>query len=150
SDIMSIGGICGGVYPEDYEFIFRCYQTGFRIIGSDDITHLWRDHTLRTSRTSENYKDNRFLELKISQFLIDKNYVNSAITVWGAGTKGKMVSNDLINRGIHFNWVTNNDKKIDVNIYGKILFNPYDGVYPVGSVALIATTQDHVLIERFC
>ena len=41
--------------------------------------------------------------------------------VLGAGSKGKLLAQKLIDMKVEFKWLTNNPKKIGHDIYGKIL-----------------------------
>ena len=43
------------------------------------------------------------------------------LELWGAGKKGKEVARFLIEKGIEFDWLSNNDKKIGKEVYGVIL-----------------------------
>lgn len=121
SDFDHIGGFGSDRYPEDYDLAFRMYHHGLRVIPSDQILHHWRDYPHRTSRTHENYADNRFLELKVDYFLEIDHQKDRPLVLWGAGKKGKLIAQLLIARGIHFIWVTDNPKKIGKEIYSHIL-----------------------------
>ena len=80
--------------------------------------HLWRDYDDRTSRTSEHYAENYFLDLKMSYFLKIDYHTDRNLVVWGAGKKGKQIAQKLIDQNISFNWICNNKKKIGKHIYG--------------------------------
>lgn len=126
SDLMSIGAFDSNRYPEDYDLAFRMYQHQICVIPSSDLTlHLWRDHGDRASRNDENYKDNRFLSLKIEYFTKLDYIDDQPLVLWGAGTKGKLIAQELIQRDINFDWITDNSKKIGHNIYGKELKSTY-------------------------
>ncbi|MFT6152012.1 MAG: hypothetical protein ACJAY9_001410 [Flavobacteriales bacterium] len=43
------------------------------------------------------------------------------LELWGAGKKGKEVARFLIEKGIEFDWLSSNDKKIGKEVYGVIL-----------------------------
>lgn len=116
-----IGGFRSETYPEDYDLCFRMYEHGVNIISSPNIVHHWRDHGSRTSRNHENYADNRFLDLKLIYFQKIEVTKHQDIILIGAGKKGKTVAKFLLNQEISFSWVTNNSKKIGIDIYGKIL-----------------------------
>lgn len=119
-DLLSVGGF-GSNYPEDYDLLFRFYQAEFLVKGTKEVTHHWRDHQERASRNDEHYLDQNFLELKIKWFLdIDFDETKDLI-VFGAGKKGKLVAKKLIKKGVCFQWLTNNAKKVGVDIYGVIL-----------------------------
>lgn len=117
-DLLKAGGFESDIYPEDYDLAFRFYKNGYKCIPTNETLHYWRDYDTRTSRTHENYADNRFLDLKLRYF--DKLHRNeeSRLVVWGAGTKGKIIAKWLLDAHIPFSWVCDNDKKIGKDIYG--------------------------------
>ncbi|MDO7172825.1 glycosyltransferase family 2 protein [Mariniflexile sp. AS56] len=111
------------LYPEDYDLTFRFYKHQFKCIPCDVVLHQWRDYSTRTSRTHIHYAQNHFTELKLRHFLdIDYN-IEKTITIWGAGTKGKLMASLLIEKDIPFEWICDNPKKIGKAIYGKTLKN---------------------------
>jgi len=117
SDFEKCGGFRSNIYPEDYDLAFRFYKNNLRCIPSKRILHYWRDHQSRASRTSEHYKENSFIELKINYFLeLDYNK-NKPLVVWGAGKKGKKIARLLLKLGIEFDWLCDNHKKIGKHIY---------------------------------
>lgn len=116
----SIGAFEPDIYPEDYDLIFRANLAGAEPILSRKITHHWRDHQTRASRTDENYADNTFFDLKLYYFLKLHSPENE-IGLYGAGKKGKTLAQKLLYKGISFRWFSNNKKKIGKDIYGVIL-----------------------------
>ena len=123
TDFDKCGAFNSDVYPEDYELVFRLYQKGIEIAGVDEEIHLWRDYQIRTSRTDDNYKDNRFIELKISKFIEIDYDSNKELVVLGAGKKGKKIAHFLAENQIEFRWLCNNPNKIGKDIYGVIMQN---------------------------
>ncbi|NNF32658.1 MAG: glycosyltransferase family 2 protein [Saprospiraceae bacterium] len=109
------------VYPEDYDLVFRMKERGLKIAGINKVLHQWRDHSDRSSRNSEHYADNRFTGLKLQYFIKHELKNDEIPIVWGAGKKGKSIARKLLGRKINFNWITDNDQKIGVNIYDKII-----------------------------
>lgn len=122
-DFETCGGFSSNVYPEDYDLVFRFYKHKLNVISTDKVLHLWRDSPGRASRNNDNYKDNRFLDIKINRFL-DLDYKKEIqLILWGAGKKGKLLADKLQKRQIPFNWICNTPTKIGKDIYGKILEN---------------------------
>ena len=120
-DFEASGGFNSNLYPEDYELTFRFYKQGLKVVAVKEVIHHWRDYAARTSRTDSNYADNYFIQLKLNYFL-ELDYDNSReLELWGAGKKGKEVARFLIEKGIEFDWLSNNDKKIGKEVYGVIL-----------------------------
>jgi len=137
-------------YPEDYDLCFRMYEAGLKVVTSEYILHLWRDHSNRASRNDDNYADNRFLDLKLYYFLKLERKLSSDVSktsdelldaapyssdilkmsdekplvIWGAGKKGKMIAQYLLEKDVDFHWVCENDRKIGVDIYGVKLHSP--------------------------
>ncbi|MRH99706.1 glycosyltransferase [Kriegella sp. EG-1] len=110
-------------YPEDYDLAFRFYKNKLKCIPCSEILHLWRDYNYRTSRTSEHYAQNYFLEIKLRYFLELENHSNGVIAIWGAGNKGKVIAKKLKELGINFYWYCDNPKKIGKEIYGTTLLH---------------------------
>ncbi|MFD2823663.1 glycosyltransferase family 2 protein [Lacinutrix iliipiscaria] len=110
-------------YPEDYDLTFRFYKHNFTCIPCNKVLHKWRDYSTRTSRTHEHYAQNYFLDIKLHYFLeLDHNPLQP-LTIWGAGTKGKSIAKSLIDKGISFYWICDNQKKIGKHIYEQELLN---------------------------
>ena len=67
-DMDRVGAFDPLVYPEDYDLCFRFYRAGLRVVGLDKVLHHWRDRSERISRTWEEYRDNRYFDLKLRYF----------------------------------------------------------------------------------
>ncbi|MFX0557996.1 glycosyltransferase [Maribacter sp. CXY002] len=106
-------------YPEDYDLAFRFYANKLKVIPCDTILLHWRDYDTRTSRTSEHYAQNYFLDIKLHYFLKLDYQPLKTLVVWGAGNKGKTIAKVLLEQNIDFHWVCDNPKKIGKEIYGK-------------------------------
>lgn len=117
-DFEKCGGFEHNTYPEDYDLAFRMYQNNLKVIGLGKVLHHWRDSDNRASRTDDNYKDNRFLELKTKYFLSTDYNHDVKLILWGAGKKGKEIAQLLLKDKIDFQWVCNSQSKIGHSIYG--------------------------------
>ena len=137
-----IGGFKSNTYPEDYDLCFRMYEHGVNIVSSPKIVHHWRDHGSRASRNDENYADNRFLDLKLAYFQKIENPKYEDTILIGAGKKGKSIAKYLINKMIPFSWVTNNAKKIGIDIYGKVLQDYYQKPFDSNQTAILITVAN--------
>lgn len=111
-DFDACGGFSASCYPEDYDLVFRMYQSGLKPIGSSQILHLWRDHPERTSRNSIHYQTQTFFELKLKYLFQVENLEDKNIVIWGAGKKGKVLAAHLRKMDRAFHWVCNNERKI--------------------------------------
>jgi hypothetical protein len=117
-DFDGVGAFDPIIYPEDYDLCFRMYRKGLKIIGIDKILHHWRDRSNRISRTWDEYKDNRYFEMKLRFFYeIDRDR-NRPLVLWGAGRNGKDMAKMLQSYDDSFYWVCDNEKKIGKDIYG--------------------------------
>ena len=138
-DFDGCGGI-GNVYPEDYDLAFRMKEYGLKVKPVKKVIHQWRDHDSRASRNDDNYKDNRFLDLKVFHFLKQDRNENQGLTLIGAGKKGKIISQLLSKNRVEFCWATNNPRKIGVNIHEKVLIS--ENEIPDNSQLLIGVAGD--------
>ena len=123
-DLDDCGAFGSDLYPEDYDLCFRFFMGGLKCIPSNEILHLWRDHSERASRNDAHYLDNRFIELKVHYFARMMKDTERPIVLWGAGKKGKLIATHFIERGIEFHWITNNKKKIGLSIYDHLIIGP--------------------------
>ncbi len=117
-DFDAIGAFDPLVYPEDYDLCFRMYRHKLKVIGIDSILHHWRDRSNRISRTWEEYKDNRYFDLKTRFFYELDRDRNRPLVLWGAGKNGKDMARILLAHNDQFHWVCDNERKIGKDIYG--------------------------------
>ena len=90
-------------------FVFDSIKLGLTIIGIDKILHHWRDRSDRISRTWEEYKDNRYFELKLRFFYeLDRDQTRPLV-LWGAGKNGKDMAKLLQAYDDTFHWVCDNE-----------------------------------------
>lgn len=125
SDLERCGAFEPDRYPEDYDLAFRFYDAKLTCIPCNEVLHYWRDYNTRTSRTSEHYAENYFLDLKLYYFLRLDYRQSKTLVIWGAGKKGKEIAKSLITLEMSFEWICNNPKKIGKDIYG-ITLKHYD------------------------
>lgn len=154
SDFDKCGGFQPDVYPEDYDLAFRFRQAGFKIASVPKVIHHWRDYGNRTSRTDDNYADNRFLALKVQHFLAQDKATAQPLILWGAGRKGKKIAQLLQAQNVTFQWICNNPKKIGKDIYGvllesmKVLSTPSIGQVIVAISTVEGASEIEDLIEK--
>ena len=118
-DLERAGSFFSNRYPEDYDLAFRFYESGLKCIPCNETLHYWRDYSHRTSRTSEHYAQNYFLDIKLTYFLKLEHDNQRPLVLWGAGNKGKTLAKSLLEKQIAFTWVCNNSNKIGLDIYDK-------------------------------
>lgn len=120
-DLDAAGAFDANVYPEDYDLAMRFYQQHYKIAPVPEVVMRWRDHPLRTTRNSETYADNRFLQFKVDWFLkADRDY-ERPLVLWGAGAKGKHIARMLGEKNVAFRWMTNNPNKVGQHIHNVVL-----------------------------
>lgn len=142
SDFEKCGGFDSDIYPEDYDLVFRFYEIGLKCLPCDEVLHLWRDYSVRASRTSDLYADNRFLDIKCFYFLKLNFDENRSLVVWGAGRKGKAIARYLIDKNVSFHWLCNNPKKIGKDIYG-VLMQPENYLEMLDNPQVIVAVANH-------
>ncbi len=120
-DLIACGAFDVDRYPEDYDLCFRFYEKGLKITSVNELLHFWRDHPERTSRNSPTYANQEYFDLKMPWFLKLDYDAARPLVLWGTGKKGKVLAKKLIAAKIPFVWVTNNVRKIGVNIYGQMV-----------------------------
>lgn len=146
-DFDKIGGFNSCTYPEDYDLAFRMYKAKLNIVSTTEVVHQWRDYETRTSRTHENYKDNRFLELKIDYFLSLDYNKDKTLVLQGAGKKGKFIAKKLLEKNVKFIWTCGVPSKIGHNIYGVILKDSKEEQAKAQIIVAIANIEEQDRIK---
>ncbi len=135
-DFDAVGAFDPIIYPEDYDLCFRFYRYGLKIVGMDKILHFWRDRSDRISRTWDEYKDNRYFDLKLRFFYeLDRDYYRPLI-LWGAGRNGKDMAKLLLSNQDTFHWACDNERKIGKDIYG-ITMEHFDCIPEINNAQII-------------
>jgi hypothetical protein len=119
-DLLNCGAFNPDVYPEDYDLVFRFFESGLVVAPIKKVLHYWREHPDRTSRTSPDYNQEAFFRLRVHYFLRLHYKAEKKLIILGAGIKGKLISNILGENGIIHNWIGQNesDKQLDIKEYG--------------------------------
>lgn len=151
TDLDSCGAFNANRYPEDYDLTFRFYEKGLKPISCNQVLHQWRDYDTRTSRTSEHYAQNYFLDIKLHYFLKLDRDSKRPLIVWGAGNKGKAIAKKLLEKQIDFYWLCDNPKKIGKEIYGKEMrhFKFLEKLKYPQSIITVANEEAQVEIKRY-
>lgn len=145
--LMQCGGFEGLEYPEDYDLLFRWYAHNLKIHGIDEVTHLWREHPLRTSKNSDDYGQKRFFELKINRF-IQHDLLDLPLVLNGTGTKGRLTATVLLEKNIPFDWVSVEPEKFKAGVYGKLIVG-HDEIAYQGSIQILnATSIENDLVNE--
>ncbi|WP_282056038.1 glycosyltransferase family 2 protein [Maribacter luteus] len=150
-DLNRCGAFEPDRYPEDYDLTFRFYENKLECIPCSKVLHHWRDYDDRTSRTSEHYAANYFLDIKLHYFLKLDYEANRPLVVWGAGNKGKTIAKRLLAKNISFEWICDNPKKINKDIYGKKLqhFQVLNQLENPQNIITVANEKEQEAIKNF-
>lgn len=150
-DVESCGAFKPDRYPEDYDLAFRFYEKGLKCIPCNQVLHHWRDYDSRTSRISEHYAQNYFLDIKLHYFLKLDYDPDRPMTLWGAGKKGKEIAKALQKQNLPFQWLCDNPKKIGKEIYGKKIlhYNELKLLENSQCIITVANELEQALIERY-
>lgn len=138
------------VYPEDYDLCFRFYRQGLKVVGIDKVLHYWRDRSNRISRTWDEYKDNRYFDLKLRYFYeLDRDRTRPLV-LWGAGRNGKDMAKLIHSYDDQFHWVCDNENKIGKDIYGVKLqhFNDIPDIENAQIVIVVASPEGKKEIRK--
>lgn len=150
-DLERVGAFKPNRYPEDYDLTFRFYKEGLKCIPCMEVLHLWRDYPERTSRTSEHYAQNYFLDIKIHYFLELDYDPERPLAVWGAGTKGKTIAKYLKEENYEFFWLCDNPNKIGKKIYGQELqtYHALESMNNPQSIITVANESAQMEIQDY-
>ena len=150
-DLEACGAFEPDRYPEDYDLAFRFYEKRLKCIPCDELLHYWRDYDTRTSRTSEHYAQNYFLDIKLHYFLKLDYDRTRPLTLWGAGNKGKKIAKGLIAHKVDFHWLCDNPKKIGKDIYGKKMhrYTILQGLKNPQSIVTVANEEAQTTIRNY-
>lgn len=140
-DLDAIGAFSSHLYPEDYDLCFRMYRAGLKTMGTRSVIHFWRDYDTRSSRTSELYSNNAYLELKLNYFLDIDYRKQKSLVLWGAGKKSKVLAQLLNNRKVDYQWITSNPKKIEHVIYERSLESSIEFPFSKEHQTIIVVSQ---------
>lgn len=138
-DMNRIGGFDCDLLPEDYDLCFRMYASGLNVVCSKEIVHYWRDSQNRTSRKNEIYFPMSYYPLKVHYFL-ELEAKDAPLILWGAGKKGKLIARLLLDQKRNFTWMTDNPKKVGVEIAGKVV-EAVDNQRLIGSKTILAVAS---------
>lgn len=129
ANLESLGGFDELSYPEDYHFVLKWYQNDFDIKVIPEVTLLWREHPDRTSRTSTDYDQAHFFQLKIREFL-NWEWNQFPLVLWGKNPKATLTAKLLKKNQIDFEWMDLKDYcKIEAFASSQLLV----AVYPENS-----------------
>jgi len=151
NDLDKVRSFLSNRYPEDYDLAFRFYEQGLKCIPCNEVLHHWRDYTYRTSRTSEHYAQNYFLDIKLYYFLKLNHNNKRPLVLWGAGNKGKELAKNLIAQNLDFTWACNNGNKIGLDIYDikMVHYSEINNLQHPQIIITVANKEAQAFIKEF-
>ena len=150
-DLINCGAFDHNNYPEDYDLCFRFYQNKIKICPVQQLTHQWRDHPTRTSRTDDRYSNQHYFDLKWPYFFQLDYDPNKKLVLWGAGRKGKYLAKKIQQQNIPFLWVCDNVNKIGKDIFGVPLqaYQTLAKLHNLQIIVAVAAPKDQMNIKAF-
>jgi hypothetical protein len=126
--------------------VFKLFEHGFSVIGVPQVTHLWREHPNRTSRTVEAYQQQAFFQLK-TRYFIQNHWSNKKFQLIGGSEKGKLVATILLENNVEFDWFDVNASKITTLISGKEIRDVEQLETNQISILTVWPTQEKMQVE---
>lgn len=96
-------------YPEDYSLVLHWYSKGLNVVSLPSVTHLWREHPLRTSRNSHDYSQDAFFTLKLNHFISHDLDPARTLLLLGNNRKTRLATSVLNQKGVSFQKVNIDD-----------------------------------------
>lgn len=151
-DFDRAGAFDTALYPEDYDLCFRMYQQQLKPIACQEILFHWRDYPSRTTRQVAHYQGDAILALKCHHFLKIDFDPSRRLILWGAGKRGKFIAKYLVAQHIPFEWVCNNENKINHQIYGICLKsdNMVGDIHDKQIIVSVANAVEQKTIQEIC
>lgn len=150
-DLLSIGGFAPLSYPEDYHLVLKWYTHAFKIHSLPQTTLLWREHSERTSRTSEYYDQSHFFRLKIGHFLAH-SLKDSKLVLWGTGVKGRLTAEILDEHQQAFDWMDLSPYKYPDGIQGHSI-GSFQDIQPISNfkllIAVYPPEKERIRLEEY-
>ncbi|GAB4375891.1 MAG: hypothetical protein Kow0075_02570 [Salibacteraceae bacterium] len=126
------------VYPEDYRLVFHWYELGLEVKCSGSVTHLWREHPLRTSRNSTHYNQDSFFRLKVERFLALERVADKHLIIVGNNRKSKLLVKFLSERNMELHQIRSQSELEKAHLQGAQLL-----------VAVYPNPKQRQLLEKF-
>jgi len=139
TDLQNIGQFDSDIYPEDYDLAFRMRQHGLKVAFVNEITHLWRDHSERSTRTQEHYNHLNFIPLKVKNIVAE--FPDRDIVIWGGAKKGKLIARQLASLNRRYDWVCSNVQRIGHVVYDVKIRDPKEMNWIKDQCVIIAVSN---------
>jgi len=123
--VVAAGGYAQGDFPEDYALWLTLLEAGHHLRTLPEVLLRWRDGDGRLSRTDPRYHLRRFTWLKARHLARSPRVRGRAVTVWGAGATGLLLTRFLQAEGVHVaRLVDLNPRKLGTRIHGAPVVHP--------------------------
>lgn len=138
--LEAVGGWRDAGWAEDYDLVFRMWNTGCRMAKVPRVLLAWRERPDRLSRTAPQYSHDAFRRCKVA-FLLDTLARDRPLLVGGSGSTGKLFAREAVRHGAALaGFVDVDPRKIGQVIHGVPVVPPariaeFRGAYGVAAVA---------------
>ena len=150
-ELRSVGGFDGAVYPEDYDMALRLYFAGFAVQSVNEVCHLWRQHSRRYSKNSQNYNAEQFMRLKWNYWKKRHAVAGEPICILGTMDKGKLLKRMAEVDGFEVVWLAHKSHIAGNVINGKTIVHYRN--YPFRQkdyiISTLSSIDDHSLTYRY-
>ncbi len=150
-ELRSVGGFDSAVYPEDYNMALKLYFAGFQVQAVNEVCHLWRQHSRRYSKNSENYSAEQFMRLKWNYLKKRHTAPDQPICILGTMDKGKLLKKIAENDGFEVVWLAHKSHIAGNIIDGKTILHYRD--YPFRPkdclISTLSSIDDHSPTYRY-
>jgi glycosyltransferase involved in cell wall biosynthesis len=92
--LRKIGGYQDNGWPEDYDLVFRLFESGCQLANVPEVLHSWREGEKRLSRVDPRYSADAFRRCK-AHYLATTLLSGRKVVIWGAGPVGKAFAREL-------------------------------------------------------
>jgi glycosyltransferase involved in cell wall biosynthesis len=93
----TLGGYEDDGFPEDYSFVLRAVEAGFKLAKLPEVLLRWREHAQRHSRLHPRYGRQAFFGLKARH--LARMLGGRPCVLWGAGDRGRLLTRFLLEQG---------------------------------------------------
>jgi glycosyltransferase involved in cell wall biosynthesis len=123
--VLAAGGYAQGDFPEDYALWLTLLDAGHSLRTLPEVLLRWRDGDARLSRTDPRYALKRFTWLKARHLARSPLVRGQAVTVWGAGATGLLLTRLLQAEGARVTRLVDlNPRKLGTRIHGAPVVHP--------------------------
>jgi len=102
-------------YPEDFDMTLKWFKHEYEVLKSNEVTHFWREHPERTSRTSEDYQQAAFFRMKVNHWIDECKSPKNEVNIIGNNQKSKLTAKYLSERGVRYASIKFENKQLTLD-----------------------------------